>query len=244
MKSKYIKLKSAIVAWLYFLILWLVFNYPYWLMDNENADLLDSLIYNSSRSDSGYFSIKYLFIFYIVPFLLFIPYFVHAENAEIVLKYKNRSQFYIARSLQILSAASIFSICIISINIIGNYMLEHAHFLEYNYGIISLFNIFSMICIYFWIGLLYYIILDFWGWRLAFFLTFFLCAILGFGMIYFGLKWTPAGDVNLMDFLIIRKITYTQSMVVIVREGMIAIIIFIIGLFLIDKKDFSLEQSK
>lgn len=241
MKSNINRLIASIIAWLFFLSIWIVFNYEYLNTVNSDIHYLDSLTYATSNIHSGYFSIKYLFIYYVIPYLLFLIFFIHSESPEIVVRFKNRRNFYIKRGLLIFAAASIFSIIITLNNFVGVLILEPEIFRMTNYWIYCLLNMILISVIYFWIGLVHVNIMDFTSWLFSFIITFLLCGALGYVIFYINI-WTPAMDINIIDQLIKTKLSVFEAVIIIVRELMITMIIFIFGYYNIAKKEFLLEK--
>ncbi|MFE4896687.1 WxPxxD family membrane protein [Peribacillus butanolivorans] len=241
MKSNQKKVYLSMIVLIIFGCLWIVYNIHY--LKIKQVDRSYPLIIDVSGSVDGYLSIKNLLMTYIIPLLLFYRFFIEDEHPHIMVRLTSRVHIYRRRTIQVLKSSFIFAFSLLLINFIGVFIFDRFHFISSNYWVICLLNLALLTCIYFSIGMLYYFIFDYSNSIIAMAGTFFICFLLYMMKSYLNFHWAPASAINVIDSYLSSGISGYQSLIMIGKELLLSIVMVLLGLFAIEKKDFIFEVS-
>lgn len=146
------RMLGAIGLVFFFTVIWLILNWDF-LNKSTNAHLDFALLHNTSGKIDGYFSVKYLSMYYIFSFLFFLRLYVHTENVAIISRLSGRGSFFFFRSKQVIGAATIFVTVIVSINVLGVFLFDHNHLISTDgYVYYTFLNLILLAIYYMWIG--------------------------------------------------------------------------------------------
>ncbi|MGE6717211.1 WxPxxD family membrane protein [Peribacillus frigoritolerans] len=241
MKSNQKKVYVSLLLVLLFGCLWMTYNIHY--LKIKQLDPAYPLIIDVSASVEGYLSIKNLLITYIVPLLLFYRFFIEDEHPHIIVRLQSRIDMYRRRSIQVFISSFIFAFIILLINFAAVFLFDRFHFISSNYWNLSLLNLALLTCIYFSIGLLYYFIFDYSNSIIAMAATFCICFFLYVMKSQLNMTWGPASSANVIDPLLSSGITGYYSLIMIGKELFLSLLMVLLGLFAIEKKDFMVGAS-
>ncbi|ASS95140.1 WxPxxD family membrane protein [Peribacillus simplex] len=241
MKSNQKKVYLSMLLLLLFGCLWMIYNIHY--LKIKQVDPSYPLIIDVSASVDGYLSSKNLMMTYIIPLLLFYRFFIEDEHPHIMVRLTSRVHIYRRRTIQVFISSFIYAFSILLINFAGVFLFDRFHFISSNYWNICLLNLALLTCIYFSIGMLYYFIFDFSNSIIAMAGTFFICFLLYMMKSYLNIHWTPASALNIIDPFLSSGMSGHQSLIMIGKELLLSIVMILLGLFAIEKKDFIVEVS-
>ncbi|MCK1994844.1 WxPxxD family membrane protein [Peribacillus muralis] len=241
MKSNQKKVYVSLLLVLLFGCLWMTYNIHY--LKIKQVDPAYLLIIDVSGSVEGYLSVKNLLITYIIPLLLFYRFFIEAEHPHIIVRLKSRIDMYRRRSIQVFISSFIFAFIILLIHFAAVFLFDRCHFISSDFWKLSLLNLVLLTCIYFSIGLLYYFIFDYSNSIIAMAATFCICFFLYVMKSQLNITWGPASSANVIDPLLSSGITGYYSLIMIGKELCLSLLMVLLGLFAIEKKDFILGAS-
>ncbi|MEE3954729.1 WxPxxD family membrane protein [Peribacillus frigoritolerans] len=241
MKSNQKKVYVSLLLVLLFGCLWITYNIHYLKIKQLDPEYL--LIIDVSASVEGYLSVKNLLITYIIPLLLFYRFFIEDEHPHILVRLKSRIDMYRRRSIQVFISSFIFAFIILLINFAAVFIFDRFHFISSNYWKLSLLNLALLTCIYFSVGLLYYFIFDYSNSIIAMAATFCICFFLYVMKSQLNMTWGPASTANVIDPLLSSGITGYYSLIMIGKELFLSLLMVLLGLFAIEKKDFMVGGS-
>lgn len=241
MKSNQKKVYVSLLLVLLFGCLWMTYNIHY--LKIKQLDPAYLLIIDVSASVDGYLSVKNLLITYIVPLLLFYRFFIEDEHPHIIVRLQSRIDMYRRRTIQVFISSFIFAFIILLINFAAVFIFDRFHFISSKYWNLSLLNLALLTCIYFSIGLLYYFILDYSNSIIATAATFCFCFLLYVMKSQLNIDWGPASSANVIDPLLSSGITGYYSLIMIGKELFLSLVMVLLGLFAIEKKDFMFGVS-
>ncbi|WP_342603255.1 WxPxxD family membrane protein [Peribacillus sp. FSL E2-0159] len=241
MKSNPKKVYVFMLLLLLFGCLWMINNIHY--LKIKQLDPSYPLIIDVSASVDGYLSIKNLLITYIIPLLLFYRFFIEDEHPHIIVRLTSRAHIYRRRTIQVLISSFIYAFSILLNHFAGVFIFDRFHFISLNFWNICLLNLALLTCIYFSIGMLYYFIFDFSNSIIAMAGTFFICFLLYMVKSQLNIAWGPASAANVIDPLLSSGITGYQSLILFGKELSLSLVMVLLGLFAIEKKDFMFGVS-
>lgn len=241
MKSNQKKVYVSLLLVLLFGCLWMTYNIHY--LKIKQLDPAYLLIIDVSASVEGYLSVKNLLITYIIPLLLFYRFFIEDEHPHIIVRLQSRIDMYRRRTIQVFISSFIFAFIILMINFAAVFLFDRFHFISSNYWNLSLLNLALLTCIYFSIGLLYYFIFDYSNSIIATAATFCICFLLYVMKSQLNIAWGPASSANVIDPLLSSGITGYYSLIMIGKELFLSLVMVLLGLFAIEKKDFMVGAS-
>jgi hypothetical protein len=241
MKSNQKKVYVSLLLVLLFGCLWMTYNIHY--LKIKQLDPAYLLIIDVSASVEGYLSVKNLLITYIIPLLLFYRFFIEDEHPHIIVRLQSRIDMYRRRTIQVFISSFIFAFIILMINFAAVFLFDRFHFISSKYWNLSLLNLALLTCIYFSIGLLYYLIFDYSNSIIAMAATFCICFFLYVMKSQLNIAWGPASSANVIDPLLSSGITGYYSLIMIGKELFLSLVMVLLGLFAIEKKDFMFGVS-
>ncbi|WP_042354100.1 WxPxxD family membrane protein [Bacillus rubiinfantis] len=245
MRSNFSKIIVILITLVYYISIWKVLNDNHVMAIKDVGEQYPFLLYISASME-GYLSSKRLFIYNSLPFVFFLLFYINSESSVVVTRYKSRMAIYWKRSSHIFFISMLFTLIILLINLIGGFIYDYKTCIQSNYILFTFVNFLNLTLIYFSIGVLYYIVFDFFhsSVPIALVTAFLICVSVGFGSRYFQLPWSPQDDANLIDPLLTNLITLKRAFIIILKEMMVALILLIIGMMTIEKKDFSLWSKE
>jgi hypothetical protein len=230
------KVYVSLLLVLLFGCLWMTYNIHY--LKIKQLDPAYLLISDVSASVEGYLSVKNLLITYIIPLLLFYRFFIEDDHPHLIVRLTSRIDMYRRRSIQVFISSFIFAFIILMINFVAVFLFDRFHFISSKYWNLSLLNLALLTCIYFSIGLLYYFIFDYSNSIIATAATFCICFLLYVMKSQLNIDWGPASSANVIDPLLSSGITGYYSLIMIGKELFLSLVMVLLGLFAIEKKDF------
>ncbi|MFE5431273.1 WxPxxD family membrane protein [Peribacillus simplex] len=241
MKFNQKKVYVSLLLFLLFGCLWMTYNIHY--LKIKQLDPAYLLIIDVSASVDGYLSVTNLLITYIIPLLLFYRFFIEDEHPHIMVRLTSRVHIYRRRTIQVFISSFIFAFIILLINFAAVFIFDRFHFISSKYWNLSLLNLALLTCIYFSIGLLYYFIFDYFNSIIAMAATFCICFLLYVMKSQLNIDWGPASAANVIDPLLSSGITGYYSLIMIGKELFLSLLMVLLGLFAIEKKDFMFGVS-
>ncbi|PJN87837.1 WxPxxD family membrane protein [Bacillus sp. mrc49] len=241
MKSKQKKVYVSLLLVLLFGCLWMTYNIHY--LKIKLLDPSYPLIIDISGSVEGYLSVKNLLITYMIPLLLFYRFFIEDEHPHIIVRLTSRIDMYRRRTIQVFISSFIFAFIILWIHFAAVFLFDRFLFISSDLWKLSLLNLALLTSIYFTIGLLYYFIFDYSNTIIAMGATFCICFLLYVMKSQLNLAWGPASSANVIDPLLSSGITGYYSLIMIGKEFFLSLLMVLLGLFAIEKKDFTLGAS-
>ncbi|MGW8428285.1 WxPxxD family membrane protein [Peribacillus simplex] len=241
MKSNQKKVYVFMLVLLLFGCFWMIYNIHY--LKIKQLDPAYPLIIDVSASVEGYLSVKNLLITYIIPLLLFYRFFIEDEHPHIMVRLTSRIDMYRRRTIQVFISSFIFAFIILWIHFAAVFLFDRFHFVSSDLWKLSLLNLALMTCIYFSIGMLYYFIFDYSNSIIAIAATFCICFLLYVMKSQLNMAWGPASDANVIDPFLSTGITGYQSLILFGKELSLSLVMILLGLFAIEKKDFMFGVS-
>lgn len=212
----------------------------FWLMQNGKFINLDNkvvLLYMNG-SLQGFNSLRAYAVYYVVLFLLFMNMRLRKERSTYIVLFKNRTEFYVKRSLSVLVSACLFSFTISMTNVFLTYLFVGPQAMVKNeFFTISLLNGLSMAFFYSWIGLLGKSLED----KTHSYSISVITTFIAVGLSYFladKIPWVPIKDMKIYEALLTNKWNSTDLLFVFIRQIGLVVTIFLLGLIIIKEKDF------
>ncbi|MBH0161833.1 WxPxxD family membrane protein [Fictibacillus sp. 26RED30] len=219
---------------LLFIVLWFINNSRY-----LGFSTLESLIY-MNNSAFGYNSFKAYALFYIIPFLFFLNFFLPLEKPYTLVRL-SRERHYFRVVGKVFLIAFMFSLSHMMINNLLTFLFIDVELLkEVRYFFISFVQMIGLVFYFSWIGIMYRIFYDFSNsFGLAIFATYLFVGILySFGLLLIPENvWDPYKDLNIFQSLLENKKTITDVFLSYIRLFALSVIFYLIGSPLFFKKD-------
>ncbi|MFG6497018.1 WxPxxD family membrane protein [Fictibacillus sp. UD] len=217
-----------------FIVLWFINNSRY-----MGFSTLESLIY-MNNSAFGYNSFKAYALFYTIPFLFFLNFFLPTEKPYTLVRI-SRERHYFKFVGKVFLTALLFTIGHMLINNLLTFLFMDVELLkEVRYFFISFVQMIGLVFYFFWIGILYRIFYDLSNsFGLAIFVTYLLVGVIySLGLLIVPADiWDPFKDLDIFQSLLENKKTLTDVFLSYIRLFALGVTFYLVGSPLFLKKD-------
>lgn len=236
MKSNRKKSIVLIIVLILFAILWVAYNIHY--LRIKGLEPLYSLIIDTSGSIEGFLSNKNLLVTYIIPFLIYLKFFVLDEESGIMVRFKTRMEIYRIRTKQVFIGSLLFVSSILFSHLMAIIIFDYDNFVQTQLWLFSLLNLLLLTTVYVSIGVLNYMIYDFSNSAVAaLIVTFFISSLIFFVNRYLDIPWLLASNVNVIDYFL-NSGSFVDYWITLGKELLVSILMILLGTFIFEKKDF------
>lgn len=234
------RITVVVLLCIMFIVFGCVSNYPYYnslFFENQQISLLDIL----NNTASGYTSIMAYCTIYLIPFLLSLNSFFLNENNIYIIRKNHRKNIYLERIKKVI----LMSLLMCSIHMLINFIIMLTFFqvnylIERHFIFYSILNLIEICMFYTFVGLIFYIFIDFTRkFNLSLIITagifiglFFIHKIIGVNL------WTPLKDLVVLSHLLDNTITLIDVLIIYVRQFLIIILASHIGFSIFNERDF------